>query len=92
MLHHQVYEAGDALKVVPAKGSADKLRGFIETCYAAASWATDRRVIARFETTILSPDARYIVATLTGETHHLCENFHCQQGQADSLILADGSG
>lgn len=77
---------------MPAKESADKLRGFTETCYAAASWATDRRVIALFETTILSPDARYIVATLTGETHHLCENFHCQRGQLDSFILANRSG
>lgn len=46
VLHRQVYEAGDALKVMRAEQGADKLRGFTETRYAAASWTTGRRVIA----------------------------------------------
>ena len=86
VLHRQVYEAGDALKVSRAEQGADKLRGFTETRYAAASWTTERRVIARFEATTLGFDARYIVTTLTGEAQHLYEKVYCQRGQAENLI------
>ena len=86
VLHRQVYEAGDALKVLRAEQGAAKLRGFKETRYAAASWTVERRVIARFEATTLGFDARYIVTTLTGEAQHLYENVYCQRGQAENLI------
>jgi len=86
VLHRQVYEAGDALKVLRAEQGADKLRGFTETHYAAASWTTGRRVIARFEATTQGFDVRYIVTTLTGEAQHLYENVYCQRGQAENLI------
>ena len=86
VLHRQVYEAGDALKVMRAEQGAAKLRAFTETRYAAASWTTERRVIARFEATTLGFDARYIVTTLTGEAQHLYENVYCQRGQAENLI------
>ena len=86
VLHRQVYEAGDALKVLRAEQGADKLRAFTETRYAAASWTTERRVIVRFEATTLGFDARYIVTTLTGEAQHLYENVYCQRGQAENLI------
>jgi hypothetical protein len=86
VLHRQVYEAGDALKVTRAEQGADKLRGFTETRYAAASWTTGRRVIARFEATTLGFDARYIVTSLNGEAQHLYENVYCQRGQAENLI------
>ena len=86
VLHSQVYDAGDALKVLRAEQAADKLRGFTETRYAAASWTTERRVIARFEATTQGFDARYIVTTLTGEAQHLYENVYCQRGQAENLI------
>lgn len=86
VLHRQVYEAGDALKVLRAEQGADKLRGFTETRYAAASWTTGRRVIARFEATTQGFDVRYIVTTLTGEAQHLYENVYCQRGQAENLI------
>ena len=86
VLHRQVYEAGDALKVLRAEQGAAKLRGFTETRYAAASWTVERRVIARFEATTLGFDARYIVTTLTDEAQHLYENVYCQRGQAENLI------
>lgn len=86
VLHRQVYEAGDALKVTRAEQDADKLRGFTETRYAAASWTTERRVIARFEATTQGFDTRYIVTALTGEAQHLYENVYCQRGQAENLI------
>lgn len=86
VLHRQVYEAGDALKVTRAEQGADKLRGFTETRYAAASWTAGRRVIARFEATKQGFDARYIVTSLTGEAQHLYENVYCQRGQAENLI------
>jgi hypothetical protein len=86
VLHRQVYEAGDALKVMRAEQGADKLRGFTETRYAAASWTTGRPVIARFEATTQGFDVRYIVTTLTGEAQHLYENVYCQRGQAENLI------
>lgn len=86
VLHRQVYEAGDALKVTRAEQGADKLRSFTETRYAAASWTAERRVIARFEATTQGFDARYIVTTLTGEAQHLYDNVYCQRGQAENLI------
>ena len=86
VLHRQVYEAGDALKVARAEQGTDKLRGFTETRYAAASWATERRVIARFEATKQGFDARYIVTTLTGDAQHLYDNVYCKRGQAENLI------
>lgn len=86
VLHRQVYDAGDALKVTRAEQGADKLRGFTETRYAAASWTAERRVIARFEATTQGFDARYIVTTLTGDARHLYENVYCQRGQAENLI------
>ena len=86
VLHRQVYEAGDALKVTRAEQGADKLRGFTETRYAAASWTAGRRVIARFEATTQGFDARYIVTSLNGEAQHLYENVYCQRGQAENLI------
>jgi len=85
-LHRQVYEAGDALKVMRAEQGADKLRGFTETRYAAASWTTGRRVIARFEATTQGFDARYIVTSLTGDAQHLYEKIYCERGQAENLI------
>jgi hypothetical protein len=86
VLHRQVYEAADALKVTRAEQGADKLRGFTETHYAAASWTAERRVIARFEATTKGFDARYIVTTLNGEARHLYESVYCQRGQAENLI------
>lgn len=86
VLHRQVYEAGDALKVMRAEQGAAKLRGFTETRYAAASWTTGRRVIARLEATTQGFDARYIVTTLTGDAQHLYEKIYCEWGQAENLI------
>jgi hypothetical protein len=86
VLHRQVYEAGDALKVMRAEQGADKLRGFTETRYAAASWTTERRVIARLEATTLGFDARYIVTSLAGDARHLYEDIYCERGQAENLI------
>ena len=85
-MYRQVYEAGDALKVARAEQGADKLRGFAETCYATARWVTERRLIARFEAAIQGFDARYIVASPTGEAQHLCENVYCQRRQGEKLI------
>ena len=86
VLHRQVYEAGDALKVMRAEQGADKLRGFTETRYAAASWTAERRVLVRFEATTLGLDTRYIVTTLTGDAQHLYETVYCKRGQAENLI------
>jgi hypothetical protein len=52
----------------------------------ATSWATERRVIARFEATTQGFDARYIVTTMIGEAQHLYENVYCQRRQAENLI------
>jgi len=86
VLHRQVYETADALKVRRAEQGADKLRSFSETHYAAASWTRQRRVIARLEATILGFDARYIVTSLSGDARHLYEKVYCERGQAENLI------
>lgn len=58
-----------------------------ETRYAAKSWKTTRRVIARVEATTLGLDIRTIVTSLTGTTpERLYEFTYCDRGQAENLI------
>ena len=48
--------------------------------YATRPWRRKRRVVARLQATTRSFDARYIVASLDGEPHRLCEWVYCERG------------
>jgi Transposase DDE domain group 1 len=75
-----------ALRRVDEK--ADKVRAFRDLTYAAGSWKTQRRVIARVEATRLGGDTRFIVTNLKGAPRWLYEDLYCGRGQAENLIKA----
>ncbi len=77
VLHARVRDVADDLCVRRAEaGGEDKRRTWSEFRYAAKSWATERRVVARLEVSTLGLDRRYVVTTLTerglhnGTRHH----------------------
>jgi len=69
-------------------GEADKVRRYGELLYAATSWKTERRVIARVEAGPLGADSRFIVTNLQGLPRALYEKVYCARGQAENLIKA----
>src|SRR6202162_5380049 len=69
-------------------GEADKVRRYGELRYAATSWKTERRVIARVEAGSKGADSRFIVTNLQGLPRALYEKVYCARGQAENLIKA----
>src|SRR5258707_13425251 len=86
VLHAQIRILADDLCVRRAEGEQDKRRTWTEFRYAAKSWTTPRRVVARLEATTRGFDARYIVTTLEGSAEHLYETVYCARGQAENFI------
>jgi hypothetical protein len=70
------------------EGEATKVRRLREFIYAAKSWTTQRRVIARVEASDRGTDTRFIVTNLTGTPQWLYETVYCARGQAENLIKA----
>jgi hypothetical protein len=70
------------------EGEATKVRRLSEFIYAAKSWTTQRRVIARVEASDRGTDTRFIVTNLTGTPQWLYETVYCARGQAENLIKA----
>jgi len=63
------------------------VRGFAETRYAARSWKTQRRVVARIEATPLGLDIRYVVTSLqTPSPEDIYARLYCARGHAENLI------
>jgi hypothetical protein len=69
-------------------GNAEKVRHYGEFRYAATSWKTERRVIARVEAGPQGADSRFIVTNLPGLPKALYEKVYCARGQAENLIKA----
>ena len=69
-------------------GDAEKVRRYDEFVYAARSWDTRRRVVARIEVSERGSDSRFIVTNLRGTPRWLYENLYCARGQAENLIKA----
>jgi hypothetical protein len=65
------------------KGGAGKVRRFAEFTYAAQTWDTERRVIARVEASDKGADSRFVVTNLAGTPRWLYEVVYCARGQAD---------
>jgi hypothetical protein len=78
----------DSLPLAKAGGEADKVRRYGDLRYAATSWKTERRVIARVEAGSQGADSRFIVTNLAGLPKALYEKVYCARGQAENLIKA----
>jgi hypothetical protein len=63
------------------------LRDYTETLYAADTWTSRRRVVARIEATYQGLDTRYVVTNIRHcAAQWLYENLYCARGQAENLI------
>src|SRR5688572_16123277 len=65
------------------QGEAAKVRRYGEFAYAAETWHTERRVIARVEASDRGSDCRFVVTNLAGTPRWLYEAVYCARGQAD---------
>jgi Transposase DDE domain group 1 len=70
------------------EGGAAKVRRFGEFAYAAQTWNTERRVIARVEASDKGADSRFVVTNLAGTPRWLYEVVYCARGQAENLVKA----
>jgi Transposase DDE domain group 1 len=84
----RVAALAEDVAVSRAEGEAPKVRRYTEFPYAAKSWATERRIIARIEASERGTDSRFIVTNLTGTPQWLYESVYCARGQAENLIKA----
>jgi hypothetical protein len=64
-------------------GEAAKVRRYGEFAYAAQTWHTERRVIARVEASDKGADSRFVVTNLAGTPRWLYEAVYCARGQAE---------
>jgi hypothetical protein len=87
VLAEQIFPKLDECCVRRAIEQLDKVRDFAATRYAAKSWSSARRVVARIEATRKGADVRYVVTNIkTGSAKHLYEDVYCARGQAENLI------
>jgi hypothetical protein len=86
VLAGMVRPVADALCVARAEQGASARRTWTTLRYAAKSWKTRRRLVARLEATKLGLDVRYVVTSLTGSAKHLYETIYCGRGQAENFI------
>ena len=70
------------------EGEAAKVRRYGEFAYAAQTWHTERRVIARVEASDQGADSRFVVTNLAGTPRWLYEAVYCARGQAENLVKA----
>jgi Transposase DDE domain group 1 len=66
--------------------SGRTVRRFHQFKYAADTWASEHKVIARVEATDLGTDVRFVVTNLAGRGRHLYEHVYCARGNAENLI------
>jgi hypothetical protein len=74
--------------VARLEGEAAKVRHYDDFVYAARTWGTERRVIARIEASDRGADTRFIVTNLAGAPRWLYEDVYCARGQTENLIKA----
>jgi hypothetical protein len=70
------------------EGRVDKARRFGEFAYAAKTWNTERRVIARAEASDKGTDSRFVATNFAGTPRWLYEAVYCARGQAENLVKA----
>ena len=82
-----VEPTADAVRTSRARGGLEVVRDYAETRYAAKSWATEQRVVARIECTRRGLDTRYVVTNIeAGSPAWLYDTLYCARGQAENLI------
>jgi len=86
VLQAEVRAVADDLCVRRTDAGEEKRRTWTEFRYAAKSWTTSRRVVARLEASTRGFDARYVVTTLAEPAERLYETVYCARGQAENLI------
>jgi hypothetical protein len=69
-------------------GEAEKVRRYGEFAYAARTWGTERRVIARVEASDRGTDSRFVVTNLAGAPRWLYAAVYCARGRAENLVKA----
>jgi hypothetical protein len=84
----RVTDLAEHAAVARLDGEAAKVRHYDDFVYAARTWSTERRVIARVEASDRGADTRFIVTNLTGTPRWLYEDVYCARGQAENLIKA----
>ena len=63
------------------------LRDYTETLYAAETWKSRRRIVARIEATYQGLDTRYVVTNISHcGAQWLYDSLYCARGQAENLI------
>jgi hypothetical protein len=63
------------------------LRDYTETLYAAETWKSHRRVVARIEATYKGLDTRYVVTNISHcGARWLYDSLYCARGAAENLI------
>jgi hypothetical protein len=70
------------------QGKAAKVRRYGEFAYAAETWSTERRLIARVEASEKGADSRFVVTNLAGTPRWLYEVVYCARGKAENLVKA----
>ena len=88
VLLRRVAGLAEAAALERVEGGAAKVRRFGEFAYAAETWHTERRVIARVEASDKGADSRFIVTNLAGTPHWLYEAVYCARGQAENPVKA----
>jgi Transposase DDE domain group 1 len=88
VLLRRVAALAEAAALERIEGGADKVRRFGEFPYAAETWNTERRVIARVEASEKGADSRFVVTNLAGTPRWLYEALYCARGRAENLVKA----
>ena len=70
------------------ENSGQKQRVFGDLKYSAATWKTQRRVIAKAEFSAKGKNPRFIVTSLSGDGQVLYEKHYCARGEAENRIKA----
>ena len=80
--------AGLAEDAALGRVAGEKVRRYGEFRYAAGTWSTGRRVIARVEASDRGTDSRFIVTNVAGAPRWLYAAVDCARGQAENLVKA----
>ena len=66
--------------------TGQKQRLFGDLLYAAGSWKTERRIIAKAEHSRKGSNPRFVVTNLPGDGAKLYEKLYCARGEAENRI------
>ena len=66
--------------------TGQKQRLFGDLLYAAGSWKTERRIIAKAEHSRKGSNPRFVVTNLCGDGAELYEKLYCARGEAENRI------